>query len=168
MKFDRLLRKIVLSLAAAGYAGFAAAAPQEFEIANFDRDDAPCQIKIPVTAPWTQCTADGCEMPAPAGSTLGTIRLRFSCLPKSAPTGFENPPPDVRVESIRATNTQGHVSLIDSIDEPADERTRELNFCLFGERYNFCGFAQTLRLKDGAQADSAAAIRELIRRVELH
>lgn len=146
--------------------GAASAAPLTFEIPNFDPDGTSCHVKIPAITPGTHCTADACEMPAPAGSTLGTIRVNFSCLPKSAPTGFENPPDYARVESIRSMTSSGHISQADSIDEPADQRWRDLIFCLYGKAANFCGAAKTLLLKDGSKADSSAAIKQLIRHID--
>lgn len=167
MRYNLICLKLFLSVVLTGYAGKAFSSPEDFNIPNSDSDSSPCYVKIPVTAPWKQCTAAGCEMAAPAGSTLKSIHLSFSCLPTSAPTGFENPPEYAQVKAIRSVNAKGLVSFIDGIDEPADERIRELNFCLYGKGHNFCGAAQTLRLKDGLKADSSPAVMHLIRSMEL-
>lgn len=167
MRYNFIVLKLLFCLVLTGYASEAFSAPEEFDVPNFDSDSSPCHVKIPVMAPWRQCTAAGCEMAAPTGSTLESIRLSFSCLPTSAPTGFENPPEYAKVKAIRSVNAKGLVSFIDGIDEPADERVRELNFCLYGKGHNFCGAAQTLRLKDGIKADSGPAVMLLIRSIEL-
>lgn len=145
----------------------ASAAVQEIAVKNLDTGGNACMIRVPVVLPWTECSADGCDMPAPAGSSLNSIHLGFSCLPLSAPTGFENPPSYGRVESIRSGKWRGQLSEIDSIDLPKEERTRELNFCIYGKLSNFCGYARTLRLKDGKKADAAGIVKLLIRRIEL-
>jgi hypothetical protein len=141
------------------------AAPQELTIPNFDSDSPSCRVKLPETP--AQCTPDGCAMPVPKSSTLESLQLNFSCLPKSAPTGFENPAGYVKVQPLRGKNARGHLSLIDDIESPPAERTRELNFCLYGKQNNFCGNAKTLRLKDGAKGDATAVIKAYIQGIEL-
>lgn len=143
----------------------AQAAMNELLVLSLDTDGHACAVKVPVLNP--QCTADGCILPAPGGATLDSIKLNFSCLPTSAPTGFENPAREVKVQSIRAKNAKGHLSLIDDVQSPADERFRELNFCLYGKLNNFCGNAKVLRLKDGSKADASPAIKTFIQGIEL-
>jgi len=137
----------------------------ELTIPNFDSQSPACQVKLPETP--GQCGVEGCVLPAPKHSTLGSIRLNFSCLPKSAPTGFENPAEYVKVQSVHGKNAAGHLSLIDDIQPPPAERTRELSFCLYGKENNFCGAATALRLKDGPKADATAAIKSFIHGIEL-
>lgn len=140
-------------------------ATHEITVPNFDADSPACMVKVPALKP--QCTSEGCSLPPPAGSSLDSIKLNFSCLPTSAPTGFENPAPEAKVQSIRSKNAKGHLSLIDDIQSPADERLRELNFCLYGKLNNFCGNAKVLRLKDGSKADASLAVKTLIQGIEL-
>ncbi|NVD70676.1 hypothetical protein HUX88_08890 [Duganella sp. BJB1802] len=111
----------------------------ELTIPNFDPDSPACVIKF-------------------EGASPESLRLNFSCLPKSAPTGFENPAPEVKVQSIRAKNAKGHMSLIDAVQSPLADRTRELNFCLYGKQNNFCG---------NAKVDGTSTIKAWIQRIEL-
>ncbi|GJI96899.1 hypothetical protein RugamoR57_36170 [Duganella caerulea] len=115
----------------------------ERTIPNFDPDSPACVIKF-------------------EGASPESLRLNLSCLPKSAPTGFENPAPEVKVQSIRGKNAKGHMSLIDEVPSPHADRTRELNFCLYGKQNNFCGSAKVLRQKDGT-----STITNWIQRIEL-
>ena len=55
----------------------------------------------------------------------------------------------------------------DDVQSPADERLRELNFCLYGKLNNFCGNAKVLRLKNGSKADASAAVKAFIQGIEL-
>lgn len=120
----------------------------ELTIPNFDPDSPACVIKF-------------------EGASPASLRLNLSCLPKSAPTGFENPAPEVKIQSIRGKNAKGHMSLIDDVQSPLADRARELNFCLYGKRNNFCGSAKVLRLKDGGKPDGISAIKAWIQRIEL-
>jgi hypothetical protein len=88
----------------------------ELTVPNFDDDSPSCVVKVPVES--SQCTSKGCTLAAPAGSTLDSIKLGFRCGPKSAPTGFENPAPDAKVQSFRAKNAPAHLSLADGVFEP--------------------------------------------------
>lgn len=106
-------------------------------------------------------------MKLPKDSTLESLQLNFSCLPKSAPTGFENPAPEAKVRSIHSKNSKGHISLIDDVQSAPAERLRELNFCLYGKLNNFCGNAKVLRLKDGTKADGSGIVKAFIQEVEL-
>lgn len=159
------LMSLLLCACAIGQTPPARSATQELTVPNFDADSPACVVKVPANEP--QCTAEGCALSPPNGSTLESIQLNFSCLPKSAPTGFENPAPGSKVQSIHAKNVPGHLSLIDDIQGASSERMRELNFCLYGKRNNFCGNAKVLRLKDGAKADGSAAARKFIQGMEL-
>jgi hypothetical protein len=164
MKKDHLFLTLMLGMSAVACTQAAQNAMHEITVPNFDADSPACVVKVPTLNP--ECTAEGGTLPAPVGATLESIKLNFSCLPTSAPTGFENPAPEVKVQSIRSKNAKGHLSLIDDIQSP-DERLRELNFCLYGKRNNFCGNAKVLRLKDGAKADASAAVKAFIQGIEL-
>jgi len=142
----------VLLLIGVGVCGRLQAEPvqsNELTIPNFDPDSPACVIKFN------------------GGASPESLRLNLSCLPKSAPTGFENPAPGVKVQSIRGKNANGHISLIDDVHSPLADRTRELNFCLYSKQNNFCGSAKVLRLKDGAKADGTSTIKDWIQRIEL-
>lgn len=165
MKRNYLLSLIVVCAGALGCPQIGVTAPQELTIPNFDADSPACVVKLPDAL--TQCTAEGCKLPLPKGSTLESLQLNFSCLPKSAPTGFENPAPEAKVQSVRAKNAKGHVSLIDDVQSAPTERLRELNFCLYGQLNNFCGNAKVLRLKDGAKLDATSTVKAFIQGMEL-
>jgi hypothetical protein len=145
------------------------AGERELSIPNFDADSPACVVKIADGTP--ACTADGCTIPMPNRPASASIQLRFSCLPKSAPTGFDNPAPEVKVSSIRARNSQGHLSLMDDLQSPPAERMRELNFCLYGKHgkhNNFCGYAKVWRSRPGLKTDANAAIQKFIQELELN
>jgi hypothetical protein len=165
MRNNYWLSILILGWSALGCSQAAQTATQEVAVPNFDADSPACMVKVPLVN--SRCTAEGCTLPAPAGATLEAIWLNFSCLPTSAPTGFENPAPEVKVQSIRSKNAKGHLSLIDDMQSPADERLRELKFCLYGKLNNFCGNAKVLRLKDGSKMDGSAAVKTFIKGIEL-
>ncbi|MQA21679.1 hypothetical protein [Rugamonas rivuli] len=165
MKRNYLLSLIVVCAGAIGCPQVGMSASQELTIPNFDPDSPACVVKLPDTP--TQCTVESCKLPLLKGSTLEALQLNFSCLPKSAPTGFENPAPEVKVQSIRAKNSKGHVSLMDDVQSAPAERLRELNFCLYGKLNNFCGNAKVLRLKDGAKLDGTNTVKAFIQGMEL-
>lgn len=165
MRKNYLFLMLMFGMSAVACTQAAQNAMHEITVPNFDADSPACVVKVPTLNP--QCTAEGGTLPAPAGATIESIKLNFSCLPTSAPTGFENPAPEVKVQSIRSKNAKGHLSLIDDIQSPADERLRELNFCLYGKLNNFCGNAKVLRLKDGAKADASAAVKAFVQGIEL-
>ncbi len=161
----RALTVCLLCITASSFSAGAQAASPELTIPNFESQSPACQVKLPETP--GQCTAEGCVLPSPKYSTLRSIQLNFSCLPKSAPTGFENPADDVKVQSVFGKNAAGHLSLIDDIQPPPGEQTRQLGFCLYGKENNFCGDATVLRLKDGPKGDATAAIKAFIHGIEL-
>jgi len=106
-------------------------------VPNFDEDGPPCIVKLPVTA--YVCSAKGCSVPTKKGSTLETIELDFSCLPKRSPTGFDRPADNAKVLSLHARNSSGHISLIEDVEGEPETRMRYLDFCLYGIKTNFCG-----------------------------
>lgn len=159
------LFSLFLCAGAVGQAAPAFSASRELTVPNFDAESPACVVRVPANEP--ACTPEGCAIPPPKGSTLASIQLNFSCLPKAAPTGFEKPVEGAKVQSIRAGKVAGDLSLIDDIQAPFSERLRELNFCLYGKINNFCGNAKVMRLKDGARADASRTIKALIRGIEL-
>jgi hypothetical protein len=74
--------------------------------------------------------------------------LFLSCIPSSAPTGFENPAPDVTINSIQTPNASGHFSVIDDSSVAREDRKRHLDFCLYGKKSKFCGSAETILPKN--------------------
>jgi hypothetical protein len=87
------------------------AAPVVLNIPNFESDGPACVVRAPAGRPPPQ--------------------IDLSCLPKSAPTGFEKPSPEARVQSIRSPNATGHLLLQED----------DLMFCLYGQQTNLCGAA---------------------------
>lgn len=138
---------------------------QEMTISNLDAESSDCRVQFPQHE--GKCTSEGCELPAPFGSTFKSILLHFSCIPDTAPNGFENAPDDANVRSVNARNVPGVVRLID--DSPIDvtHRVRELAFCLYGKGVNFCGGAVTWRLDDGKKADASESVINFIKEIRL-
>lgn len=137
----------------------------ELTVPNFDAESAACVVMVPQDG--SQCTPTGCDIPLLKGAIHKLIKLNFSCLPMSAPTGFENPAPEVEVQSLHAKNAVGHLSLVDDAETESGQAMRELNFCLYGKSNIFCGNAKVLRLKGRAKADDVTAIKRFLQRVEL-
>ena len=98
---------------------------------------------------------------------MRAVEVRLSCLPSSAPTGFENPAPGVKVTAIAAQNAKGLVSLIDELETGAAPPTSTLTFCLFGGAINLCGNATVARARRRAKLDDVAAVQRFIRTLEL-
>lgn len=70
-----------------------------------------CRIRI--AGDFTGCAESACEIaPPPKASSLPALRFEFACLPSSAPTGFENPPPERKMFSVRARNAVGLYSVM--------------------------------------------------------
>lgn len=160
----RLIFSIIASLSLNVQAGEAqSSAVQEITIANFSQESPPCHVQIPRDS--IRCVGEICELPAPRGSSLKSIQLTLSCIPASASTGFENPPPGTKVFSIQTANSKGHVSLIDEPPEEPGERMRELYFCLYSDVARLCGFSKTLVLKDGEAADASKNIVKILKTI---
>lgn len=137
---------------------------QEVTVPNFDRRSPACVVKVPALNP--PCTPGGCTLPAPVGSTLGSIKLDFSCLPNSAPTGFENPAPEVKVQTLRVKNARVHLSLSDGVFEPTNEQSRYLTFCLYGKSNNFCGIARVMSLDHRTKVDGTPTVKAFLQGIE--
>ena len=165
MKVSQLLPLLMFGLSTAA---FAKALPptQDITVPNLDIDSPPCVVNVPLLGP--QCTEKGCMLLAPAGSSIKSIELRFICLPDSATTGFENPPPEIKVETFRVKNSRVHVSLSDGVSEASNERVRYLNFCMYGKSNYFCGHAIVRRLADRPKVDATRAVKSFLRKIELH
>jgi hypothetical protein len=164
MRTVRCVSLFVLSLAFAGFCGVAQAAPQQLTIPNFDPDSPACMVKVPQEN--AQCTATGCAVATTKTATATKIQINFSCLPTSAPTGFENPASDMKVYPIKSVNGKGHLSLIDDMASSAGTPMQEVNFCLFGESNNFCGNAKIARTKRAAKSSEAEAIKQFVKQSE--
>jgi hypothetical protein len=137
----------------------------EIVVANFDESSPPCEARFPVGS--VKCAEGNCEIPKPATSSLNTVRLSLSCIPLSAPTGFENAPRGARVYSINTPNVKGQVSLINEVPGEPGSRMRELYFCLYGEAARLCGFAKTLLLHDGESAHASIEITRFLKTIVL-
>lgn len=165
MKTRYLLSMLVLGMSIGASAQAAPTLTHELTVPNFDDESPACVVKVPVAS--SQCTSKACTLPAPAGSTLDSIEVDFSCLPKSSPTGFENPVPGVKVQWFRAKNAPTHLSLSDGAFDPPNERFRELTFCMYGKLNNFCGYAKVRRLGDRSKVDGTRAVKEFLQGIEL-
>jgi hypothetical protein len=134
-------------------------------VPNIDADSPPCVLKVPTVNP--QCTSEGCTFFAPDGSKLNSIELRFSCLPKSALTGFERPAPEAKVQTLNAQNAGGNFSLRDDVYAPPNERFRNLLFCLYGKFNNFCGSSTVTSLEYRTKVKATRTVKEFLQGVEL-
>ena len=153
------------------FCAFASACPSahadnitEMNVANVDADSPACHVRITVKA--EQCKVDSCVLPVAKGASSEPVQLHFSCLPTSAPTGFENPPAFAKIRSISSKTSKGHLSLIDDINAAPADRPQELNFCLYGRQSNLCGQATTKKIR-GKQAPAIDQMIALIKRIEL-
>lgn len=138
---------------------------QEVSVPNRFRKEPACVVKLPRTK--AVCSVKGCSMPLTKGSTLKSLELTFTCVPKLSPTGFDNAADYAKLVPLRARNAYGDMSLIDDIEGEPEERMRQLDFCLYGKEANFCGGANVLRLIDGEKADATADIKAFIESIEL-
>lgn len=134
-------------------------------VPNFDQSGPPCIANLHTAR--AQCTADGCLLPLPRKSTMASLEVKLSCVPKLSRTEFDNPQPEATVQAIRARNAGGLVMLINDFQaEPADPK-KLLTFCLWGKQTLLCGSSHVRRLKDGVKADGTAAVKSFIKEIEL-
>lgn len=163
MKFSYIVPMVMMGLCAVVYAQVKPPPKRELTIPNMDSDSPSCLVKVPASAP---CTPEGCTLPRPEESSRSHIKLEFTCGPISAPTGFENPAPEVKVQSFRVNNTWVHLSLVDGVFDPPEEPFRELNFCMYGPANHFCGFAKVRQLAHRPKVDEATTVKDFIREIE--
>jgi hypothetical protein len=145
-----------------GHASLALSATQVLTITNVDPHSPACVIMV--VQGMTQCTADECVIPFSNGRAVQPVQLKLSCIPTSAPTGFENPPYYAQLYSVAAKNAKGHLSVIDDSPQLNSAQMRELNFCLWGNSNILCGFAK-ISSKDPRSAQREA-VQTFIRGIE--
>lgn len=134
-------------------------------VPNFDKHGPPCIVKIPASR--AQCTDEGCYLPLPKKSTMPSLQLQFSCVPRSSRTEFDRPPPDAKVQAIRTPAAKGLFMLLNDFQSEPEDPKRLLTFCLWGRQNLFCGDAHVRRLSDGVKADGTATVKSFIEGVEL-
>jgi hypothetical protein len=156
------LSTLLLCACASACARTGDAAPAELVIPNFEARSPACHVFVAVKA--EKCADQSCVLPAAKGAAAEPVELRFTCLPASAPTGFENPASDTRVHVVRTGSANGAVSIIDDINTPAAERQQELNFCLYGKQNNLCGSAKTAKIS-GKDSPTVKQIISLVERM---
>ena len=137
----------------------------EMTVPNFDDEGPACVFKVPSDS--SHCTAKACLLAPPAKSTLESLEVDFSCIPKSAPTGFENPPSYIKVQYLVTKNARGHLSVADDMHISPPERYRHLSFCLYGKFNNVCGYAKVMRLGDRSKGDGTRTVKAFIEGIEL-
>jgi hypothetical protein len=164
MTFALLRGALAASLLCLGMHAMAHAASRSLSIPNFDADSPACSVSV--NAELYRCTAAACTVPVSKSPGERGIAVRLTCLPSSAPTGFENPAPGVKVTAIAAQNAKGLVSLIDELRIGAAPPTSTLTFCLFGGAINLCSIATLARVR-GAKLDDVDAVQRFIRTLEL-
>lgn len=154
-----LLALLVCAWANAG----PAPVPVELTVPSFDETVPACRVRVRVKT--ETCRGDRCLIPVQQGKAIAPVELHLTCLPSYSPTGFENPAPEVTVRSIRTRNTRGAVSFIDNDTLPAIGPHQDVNFCLYGQQTNFCGYAKVARF-GGKESPVIARIVSLIKRIE--
>lgn len=165
VKNNKIISLTVTLFAMAGYATAANCASQELNIPNFSSNRPPCIVTVPDM--HYQCTAEGCSIPVSTQHEKELIKISFSCLPQTSPTGFENPSDDVKVQSIQLKNTKGKISFAEDIDTPVSKRAVDVNFCLYGKSNNLCGFARLFKVKAHANLTGSDAIKDFLKRIEM-
>jgi len=165
MTFALLRGSVAASLLYLGMQAMAHAASQPLNIPNFDADSPACAVAV--NAELYRCTAAACTVPMSKSPGARAVEVRLTCLPSSAPTGFENPAPGVKVTAIAAQNAKGQVSLIDELETGAAPPTSTLTFCLFGGAINLCGNVTVARARRGAKLDDVEAVQRFIRTLGL-
>ena len=165
MKKKYLLSLLMLSMSIVACARATPTPTDELTVPNIDADSPACVVKVPAVSP--RCTPEGCTFSAHEGAALASIKLDFSCLPKSAPTGFEKPAPEVKVKSLRSKNAQGHFLLTDAPSAPPNERFRELGFCLYGKLNNFCGYGRLMSLEYRTKVKVTRTVKTFVQGIEL-
>jgi hypothetical protein len=165
MAFALVRDSLAAALRNLGMQAMAHAASQPLNIANFDADSPACAVSV--NAELYRCTAAACTVPMSKSPGVRAVGVRLTCLPSSAPTGFENPAPGVKMTAIAAQNAKGLVSLIDELETGGAPPTSTLTFCLFGGAINLCGNATVARARRGAKLDDVAAVQRFIRTLEL-
>lgn len=163
MRTVRRVSLYVISLMLAGFCALAQSAEQQLTVPNFDPDSPACTVKVPDQN--VQCSAAGCTLGAANADAAKKVQINFSCLPTSAPTGFENPAADMKVYPIKSVNGKGHLSLIDDMASSAGAPMQEVNFCLFGESSNFCGNAKIARTRRGAKSSDVETIKRFVQQI---
>lgn len=139
------------------------AAAVELLVPSFDETVPPCRVRVHVKT--ETCQGNRCLIPAHQGKSAAPIELHLTCLPSYSPTGFENAAPEVEVRSIRTRTTKGAVSLIDNDTLPSIGPHQDVNFCLYGEQTNFCGYAKVAKVR-GKRSPAIDRIISLIQRIE--
>ena len=157
-----LLTLFVCAAANAGPGG-AVAAPVELVIPSFDETVPACRVRVRVNT--EMCADKSCLIPVHKRLSTEPVELHLTCLPSYSPTGFENPPAEARIRAIRNRSTKGAVSLIENAALPSLGPHQELNFCLYGEKTNICGYAKVAGLP-GKESPAVARIISLIMRIE--
>lgn len=132
-------------------------------IQNFESNGNPCTFAM--NERLAICAGDRCLIRPAQNTRHVPVEIILSCLPTSSPTGFENPAPIAKVQSIRSKNTLGHLSIIDDVDPVSNTKKRELNLCLYGQHYNLCGYS--VLSNSAHHTRQTADVKKFIKGIEL-
>jgi hypothetical protein len=165
MEKSRITPLFTIFLAMIGFTTAAHCAPKQLKIPNFSSQGPACALTFIDNI--YRCTANGCDIPTSKSKGAEVIHLSFSCLPKTSPTGFENPPDYVKVEFIQSKNTKGEISFTEDIETPSSKRAIDLNFCLYGKSNNLCGFSRLLKPETHVRSTSGDTIKSFLKGIEL-
>lgn len=136
------------------------AASHELHVTNDGGWGATCTVIVDASY---RCIDTMCLIPLPRAED---IQVHLSCLQSAAPTGFENPPAEVLVQSVRAKNVRGFTSTVSASPVPPSGPSMELSFCLFGAVKNLCGSAGAIRKMAGTQAAAGRAMKKFLQTLE--
>jgi hypothetical protein len=162
MNSPSLFMGIMLVIFSANAENTQTAPMQEISLKNFDQDFPPCLVQFPVGL--MTCATENCEISAHARPSIKSAKLTLSCIPYSAPTGFENPPPEAKIFNFHTLNSKGNISIINEVaDEVTSDPMRELYFCIYKGTANLCGFVKAPILKDANPADGIKDFIEFVR-----
>lgn len=137
------------------------ASTQQIQVASTGGWGASCDVVLDAAY---RCTGETCLIPL-SRSRADDIELHLSCLSSAAPTGFENPPPEVRVESVRAGNVRGFMSISKSVAVTGTTQSMDVAFCVFGDGKNFCGSGGAIRKEKGTNV--SRVVKKFLRSVKL-
>lgn len=144
----------------------AGAATTSLTIPNAVEKIPDCLLVLPDKLP--DCAVERCELPYRHGPALHHVILGFGCAPISSPSGFENPPADVKVDVVKARNVTGMISYIEDITEPKSQREMEVTFCIFGKSIHACGFAKIPKEPASVNLKQTRVIKRFIRGLALY
>lgn len=140
-------------------------------VPNILRDGKPCHIKA--EHPLAHCDENGCVIDtSDRKSNLAALKIKFACVPKTAPTEFTNPPPDWKIYPIKTQNISGSYTFFDNLRDSAlnnEMAVKTLTFCLFGKDVSsqLCGEAEVFVFSDDKKNDLSRHVLNFLEKIQL-